>query len=138
MRVRLKTPSKRIDIRPLSAGIKAKIDGEEVVFVLKKPGQYTFEPYGLHHALHIFFNPYREWNIDPNAENVRYFGPGGHEAGEIRVNDGEVVYLDDGAVVYGSVVGETCETYSFAATACSTTAEKSASSSLRSKTAFAV
>jgi polygalacturonase len=39
-------------------------------------------------------------------EKVRYFGPGVHQAGEIRPQSGETIYLAGGSLVYGKIVAD--------------------------------
>ena len=41
--------------------------------------------------------------MDKAAPGVRYFGPGVHEVGNLELEDGETLFLDGGAVLYGSV-----------------------------------
>lgn len=42
-------------------------------------------------------------------ENTLYFGPGEHEAGVIELHSGQTLFLDEGAVVYGSVYARGAE-----------------------------
>ena len=96
-------------VRPLSAGVGCSIREGKAVFTLTKPGQYTFEPYGPHKALHIFFDSLGEWKYTGKEEGLIYFGPGVHYPGTIRVKSGETVYIDEDAVVYGSILGVNVE-----------------------------
>ncbi len=96
-------------VRPFSAGVGCSIREGKAVFTLTKPGQYTFEPYGPHKALHIFFDSLGEWKYTGKEEGLIYFGPGVHYPGTIRVKSGETVYIDEDAVVYGSILGENVE-----------------------------
>jgi hypothetical protein len=90
-------------LRPLSRGIVPKVSGTGVSFSIEKPGQYVLELDGRHKALHIFVNPVEK---APEAEKAAwYFGEGIHFPGLIRLNNGDSVYLDKGAVVYGSLFG---------------------------------
>ncbi len=63
---------------------------------------YTVELDGWHHALHIFANPLTDFGVDKSAANVRYLAPGVHE-GDLELRDGETLFLEGGAVLYGSV-----------------------------------
>lgn len=94
-------------VRPLSAGAAVTERNGVASFRLDKPGQYVFEPYGEHRALHIFFNPPDEF---PEKEQAaHYFGPGIHFPGKITVRSGETVYIDRDAVVYGAIYGRNVE-----------------------------
>ena len=61
--------------------------------------QFTFEPNGSHHALHIFVNPPAQKPVG----DLWYFGPGRHKADLIWLESGQTLYIDEGAVVYGVV-----------------------------------
>ena len=89
-------------VRPLSEGIVPMIDGRTVRFTLTRPGQYTLEADGYHRALHIFSNPVRDWNVDPDDPNVLYYGPGVHKVGGVLLHSGQTVYIDREAIVYGA------------------------------------
>lgn len=96
-------------IRPLSDGIKPETCGKHIRFTVEKPGQYTVELDGSHHALHIFANPEQDFGISPDAENVIYFPAGVHHPGKMILESNQTVYIDRDAVVYGSVVAVNAE-----------------------------
>lgn len=94
-------------VRPLSAGILPVVEGEKVTFSLDKSGSYVLELDGCHHALHIFFDPIQNWN---GVEQATYrFGPGIHFPGVVTLRDNESVYIDDEAVVFGSIFADGAE-----------------------------
>jgi hypothetical protein len=98
-----KTPE-AVVIRPLSAGIKAEIEGDTFRFQVPRPMNLSVEVDGnLDDPLFVFANP----KLDPPDKNdpkVKYFGAGKiHDAGEILLGDGETLYLEGGAVVRGEV-----------------------------------
>lgn len=93
-------------VRPGSYGIQPAVEGNTLRFTLAKPGQVTVEVNGTHQALHLFGNPLEKNVPDPDDPNVRYFGPGVHCPGIIRIASGQTVYLADGAVVYGAIIAE--------------------------------
>ena len=97
---------KTLDIRPKEYGIEPTIKGNSIKIKLSKPCQFVVEINGYHHALHIFANPIETFNIDKQDSKVHYFGPGIHEAGIIRLNSNETVFIDGGAIVYGVIESE--------------------------------
>jgi len=98
-------PIKTLDIRPKQFGIVPFVSGNSIKFSLSKPMQFVVEVNGYHNALHVFANPVEKFNINKDDPKVHYFGPGIHEAGRIKLKSDETVFIDGGAVVYGSIEG---------------------------------
>jgi len=97
-----------VTIRPLSKKIIPSVNGGTIEFSITKPGQYVVECDGFHNALHIFANPPENFGIekmDKNDPSLIYFPPGVHRPGAIEIKSGQTIYIDAGAVVYGSIVG---------------------------------
>jgi hypothetical protein len=92
-----------LDIRPKPFGIKPTVKGNIISFSLLKPMHFVVEVNSYHNALHVFTNPIEDFKIKKDDHKVHYFGPGIHEAGRIKVMDGETVFIDGGAVVHGSI-----------------------------------
>lgn len=93
----------RVIIRPKSLNIEPEITSEgTIVFSIEKPAYFTVEPYGRRNALHIFGDAMPSYDVDVQ-ENIIYFGAGIHEVGEITLKSNQTLFLDEGAVVYGSV-----------------------------------
>ena len=92
------------DIRPLHRKIQPSVNGRVIEFTVSECGQYTVELDGWHKALHIFANPVSDFGVDRSDPDVLYFAPGVHETGEIELKDNQTLYVDGGAVIYGSVV----------------------------------
>ena len=46
---------------------------------------------------------------DKNESNVLYYGPGQHDVGCIVMKSNQTLYLDEGAFVYGHIVGKRIE-----------------------------
>jgi len=92
-------------VRPLAHGIVPVVSGPRITFKIPRPGQYTLELDGQHHALHLFANPPERGIPATNAPNVRYFGPGVHHPGEIKLSSNQTVYIAGGAVVHGFIRG---------------------------------
>jgi len=78
-------------------------EGDVCRFTVPGPGEYVFEPDATRrHALSLFVNAPRTWN----EKWTRSFGPGEHFVGTLRLKDGDRIFLDENAVVYGGIVGE--------------------------------
>ena len=103
--VTVKKPFSEVVIRPLSKNIIPKMKDNIIEFAIDKPGQYSIEPDGFHNPLTLFVNPITNFNIDENNSSVIYFGAGIHHPGIIEVKSGQTIYIDAGAIVYGSVIG---------------------------------
>lgn len=103
-----KTPSRAV-LRPLSAGVKVALSGNEVRFTLARPGNYALEIDGPHSAIHIFFSPIQDFDAREGDENTLYFGPGIHFAGEIRLTSNQTMYIAPEATVYGYVLAVNAE-----------------------------
>ena len=90
-------------VRPLSKAIRVQCQGHVARFTLPGPGQYSVEADGPHHALAVFVNPPGRFGVDLEDPSVVYYGPGVHHAGQIVLKSEQTLYLEAGAVVYGSV-----------------------------------
>ena len=75
----------------------------EIISAMKKPAKFTVEPYGRHDALHIFADPIYDYDVDISDKNTIYFGAGTHEAGMIKLESNQTLFIDEGAVVYGCI-----------------------------------
>jgi hypothetical protein len=95
-----------VTVRPLSKNIKAASEGRKIAFTIDKPGQYTVELDGFHNALHIFANPEADFGVDKSDDNLLYFGPGIHHPGLIEMKSGQTIFIDEGAIVYASILGK--------------------------------
>lgn len=90
-------------IRPLSKGIQVRTEGREIRFTITECGYYTVELDGWHNALHIFANPVTDFGVAKEDPDVLYYGPGVHEIGDLELEEGQTLFVDGGAVLYGSV-----------------------------------
>lgn len=88
-------------VRPLSRGVVPVREGEELVFTLTQAGSYVLELDGSHGVLHIFFGEGKAYAERESANY--YFGAGVHFPGNIPLRDGDSVYVDPEAIVFGSV-----------------------------------
>ncbi len=91
-------------VRPLSAGVRATIQGGGVRFTLRRPCNLSVEVNGWERPLLLFANPIETDVPKPGDPNVLYFGPGVHEIGTTEIKSGTTVYLAGGAVVRGKLM----------------------------------
>jgi hypothetical protein len=103
--VTARQPFKSVAVRPASRGIQPVIKGQSITLRISRPGQFTVELDGTHHALHLFADPPEAGAPKPGDPNVLYFGPGVHRPGKIQLKSGETLYIAGGAVVYTAIAG---------------------------------
>ncbi|MBE5731872.1 MAG: hypothetical protein E7353_02450 [Clostridiales bacterium] len=101
LKVKRKQSFDKAIVRPLSKKVNTTVLDDEVVFVLSEHGQYVLEFGNTHNALHIFFNELKDYAEAKDA--TIYFGPGIHFPGIITLRDNDKVYIDEEAVVFGSI-----------------------------------
>ena len=101
-----------VKVRPLSLGIQPKLQDEpellkrhSIFFDLTVPSRVSVELDGRL-DMPLFLFAYKGKAARPEGEKVRVYEAGSHEAGEIRLGDGETLYIEEGAWVYGHVVVE--------------------------------
>lgn len=94
-------------VRPLSLGIRCELKGKTAEFTLTAPACLSVEfdddlayPFILFADLALPVPPH-------TAANLRVFGSGLHEIGELRPSDGETLYLSAGAWLRGNILVET-------------------------------
>ena len=93
-------------LRPLNRGIEAVLGDEKrsASFTLPGPCNMLLELGNV--PVHIFCVPVEDAasRPDPAAEGVHYFRAGQiYEVGELRLQDGETLYIEGGAIVLGCV-----------------------------------
>lgn len=110
LRIRSAVAVKSAIIRPLSLGLKAEMDGEELVIHLAKPANFSLELNGSYEeSLLVFYAPAREESVRPDDERVIYFAPGEHTPGIMDISeDNTTVYLAEGAYVHGKLAVHDC------------------------------
>ena len=99
---------RRVEVRPGSVGVKAKLAGNTAYFTLTKPANISVEFDGDRlHNLHLFANPVETERPDPKDPNVIYFGPGVHKLPEgkesFQIPSGKTAYIAGGALVQGGL-----------------------------------
>lgn len=96
-------PFAKVTVRPYASGLQPRVEGRTLTMTVTQPGQFVVEFDDHHHALHCFANPPEKHAPSPTDPNVRYFGPGVHEAGVIVASSGQTIHLAAGAVVHGAI-----------------------------------
>lgn len=99
---------RRVEVRPGSKGVQAKLEGNTAYFNLARPENLSVEFDGDRlHNLHLFANPIERMIPDKTDPNVIYFGPGIHELPEgqskFTIGSGKTVYVAGGAIVKGQL-----------------------------------
>lgn len=93
-------------VRPLSTNIQPSLAGNEVRFSLTEAGQYSVERAGTAHykddALILFANRPETKVPELTAKNVIHLKPGIHHR-HIDLKSGQTLFLDAGAVLFGSI-----------------------------------
>jgi hypothetical protein len=95
--------------RPRSYGLTPSVNGNTLSLTLNRPCQLSIEPDGKNRPLLLFANPIETDRPNEDGPGVRYFGPGIHRPGEIRLKSNETLYLAGGAIVKGAVIAEDAE-----------------------------
>lgn len=103
VKIEVDFPIEKAFVRPLERGIETRIEGGRIEFDLPAAMNLCVEIEGLK-TLFLYANPPETNRPEPDAPGVRFFGTGKvHEVGELRLNSGETLYIEEGAVVKGHV-----------------------------------
>jgi hypothetical protein len=104
LRIVPKIPSHSVRIRPRTMEANATTNQSgEITMRVSGAAQFTVEPYGRNHALHVFIDPVSDYGVKKDAPSVLYFGKGEHDVGDLYLEDGQTLFIDEGAVVYATV-----------------------------------
>ncbi|MBQ8408749.1 MAG: hypothetical protein IJY39_07775 [Clostridia bacterium] len=95
-------------VRPLSSGIKAKCIKNEIAFKVSVPCKLSVE-FSSDDIQPVFLFFYRYEDKQVQDGNLRYYGAGEHTEEEIRLNSGDILYLDEGAILHSYIVAEKAE-----------------------------
>ena len=94
----------KVTVRPLSKNITASVKGDTATVTFPGVGQYSVEFDDTHNVVTVIINPEKEFAFSPEDENVIYFGEGVHYLDKpLDLADGQTVYIDKEAVVYGAI-----------------------------------
>lgn len=99
---------RRVEVRPGSAGIDAKLVGNTAYFTLKHPANISVEFDGDRlHNLHLFASPLEKERPEQGDPGVIYFGPGMHKPPEgkeyFSIPSNSTVYIAGGALLQGGL-----------------------------------
>ena len=107
VRISCKRPLADVVIRPLSAGVRPRHDGDRaIVLPLDGPRKLSIEPDGKRSPLLLFANPIETDAPGKDDPGVVYFGPGVHKPEKIELGSNQTLYLAGGAVVKAEVLVE--------------------------------
>lgn len=103
--IKVQRDIKWVDVRPLSAGVKAVFKDSTITIHLDKPQKLSIELNGSIKAPLFLFANAREKNKPSKTDkNVRFFEAGKkYYAGIIRLTDNQSVYIEGGAIVVGVI-----------------------------------
>lgn len=98
---------RRVQVRPDSAGVRARLIGNTAYFTLDKPAKISVEFDGDRlHNLHLFANP-PEPDLPVEGPDVIHFAPGVHKLPEgqksFRIPSNKTVVISGGALVQGMI-----------------------------------
>ena len=105
----------QVRVRPLSYGIRPRVEGNMVYFMLDKPRKVSVEFNGDKlQNLHVFANALETEKPDPKDPHIMYFGPGLHTPPDspgsvITVPSNTTVYLAGGAVLRAKLLVDHAE-----------------------------
>lgn len=88
-------------ILPLSWRPQLRRDGSALRIPVDRPRQFTVSFGKSGKVLHVFANPPFD---EPHGKDEIVFGPGEHHVGVVVPRSGQTVRIEEGAVVYGSIL----------------------------------
>ena len=109
LRVKPQFDFQSVVIRPKSKNIAYTVENGEVRIRLDEPLYFTVEFDDQHHALCVFADKENTYDAYKSLPNVLYYGKGFHDAGLITLQSNQTLFIDEGAVVYGSIYADGAE-----------------------------
>lgn len=99
---------RRVEVRPGSAGVKARLVGDTAYFTMSRPANLSIEFDGDRlHNLHVLANALETGRPSPGDANVIYFGPGVHRPPQgkkaFSIPSDKTVYIAGGALLQGGL-----------------------------------
>lgn len=89
-------------VTPRTLGIATSRSGDSVTFTVRDAHPLVVETPGVR-ALFLFITPSETAVPTAATPDVLYYGPGEHDAGVVRPQSGQTVYLAPGALVHGRI-----------------------------------
>lgn len=103
---RRRTPFDSVEVRPAAYGIPVRrVSRRTIEFTLDNASRKVSVEFDGDRTANLFILPDRPDMDAPHgpSPDTLYFGPGEHHAGPIVLHSGQTLYIDSGAVVYGTV-----------------------------------
>jgi hypothetical protein len=100
--IEVSEPINNASIHPVSRGIDPVVEGNRILFSIPGPDKLYIKVNDLP-PLCFFANPIEMPIPGSEDPDIRYFGPGVHRPGMMKLNDNETVYIAGGAIVYGGI-----------------------------------
>lgn len=102
VKVAVKSEFDLTDVKVVAGGkVDWSVENNSLILTAKGPFKAVIEPKGRIKPLLLFAD--RPEVKRPQGPSVKYFAPGEHNVGVLEVTDGQVVYLDEGALVNGAI-----------------------------------
>ena len=112
VRVTKKDGFNSVCARPTSYGIEMqRCSNKKVEFTITDPGKKISVEFDGDRMQNLFILPDLPDADIPVGDNVIYYGPGIHDAGEIKLEwwNNATIYIDSEAIVYGRIVANRCD-----------------------------
>lgn len=112
VRVTKKDGFNSVCARPTSYGIEMqRCSNKKVEFTITDPGKKISVEFDGDRMQNLFILPDLPDAYIPVGDNVIYYGPGIHDAGEIKLEwwNNATIYIDSEAIVYGRIVANRCD-----------------------------
>lgn len=112
VRVTKKDGFNSVCARPTSYGIEMqRCSNKKVEFTITDPGKKISVEFDGDRMQNLFILPDLPDAEIPVGDNVIYYGPGIHDAGEIKLEwwNNATIYIDSEAIVYGRIVANRCD-----------------------------
>ena len=112
VRVTKKDDFNSVCARPTSYGIEMqRCSNKKVEFTITDPGKKISVEFDGDRMQNLFILPDLPDADIPVGDNVIYYGPGIHDAGEIKLEwwNNATIYIDSEAIVYGRIVANRCD-----------------------------
>lgn len=102
--VTAKRSFQKVMIKPYSKGVDYRVSGGKITFRLQENGSFLLALDDYRYCLYLFYT--QPIPCESPDSVTYYFGPGIHSVGKITLKDGESVYADKDALVYGCIFAE--------------------------------